>query len=83
MDELYPTIRIDELLLADHMDELYPTVCTGELFPSVHMDELYLTVHMDELYPPARIDNLSQKQVVQPKVTEPVPSDRNLPATPQ
>ena len=49
MDELFPTIHIDELLPSVNTDELYSTIYFDEHFPSVNMEEHYFTIYYDEL----------------------------------
>ena len=50
MDELFPTIHIDELFPSVNMDELYFIIYFDEHFPSVNMEDLYSTIYYDELY---------------------------------
>ena len=47
----YSTIYIDEVSPSINMDELYSTIHLDELFLTVNMDELLSTVHIDELIP--------------------------------
>ena len=58
MDELHFTFYYDELFPSVNMDELYSTIYIDELFPSVNMNELYSTIHFDELFPSVNMDEL-------------------------